>query len=188
MTARIDQVALELLEAAGFGALDEPPIDIEAIAEETDGLDIQEAADLRVLPGLPEELRNSDLSGLLFPQERRIWVSGVEAARSLGRKRFTIAHELGHWHLHDAAKAHARGVFCRSEDIGGSEAELKASRTIEAQANRFAAALLMPEALIRAEAERWKLNVHVLARRFEVSLPAMQLRLTTLGVLPEYMR
>jgi hypothetical protein len=46
----------------------------------------------------------------------------------------------------------------------------------------------MPEDLVRREAEQWKLNVHVLARRFEVSLPAMQLRLVTLGVLPAYMR
>ena len=188
MTAAIEQAAAALLVAAGLADLDEPPVDVQAIAEETDGLDVQEASDLRVLPGLPDELRRTDLSGLLLPQEHRIWVNGVEAARSPGRRRFTIAHELGHWHLHRESDVHARGLFCRSEDVGGADQEMRAARAIEAQANRFAAALLMPEALVRAEAERWKLNVHVLAKRFGVSLPAMHLRLVTLGVLPEYMR
>ena len=188
MTHATDAAAAELLAAAGLADLDEPPVDVDAIAEETDGLDVQEASDLRTLPGLPDKLRRTDLSGLLIPDQRRIWVNGVEAARSPGRRRFTVAHELGHWHLHRDTQTHARGLYCRSEDVGGSDAELRAARAIEAEANRFAAALLMPESLVRLEAERWKFNVHVLARRFQVSLPAMQLRLATLGVLPPYMR
>lgn len=89
--------------------------------------------------------------------------------------------------LHREAKAHARGVFCRSGDVGGG-AELRTARRIEAEANRFAATLLMPASLVEREAVEWKFNVHVLARRFDVSLPAMQLRLTTLDLLPAYMR
>jgi hypothetical protein len=188
MTHMSDEAAAELLAAAGLAELDEPPVDVDAIAEETDGLDVQEAADLRTLPGLPDEFRRADLSGLLLPGERRIWVNGVEAARSPGRRRFTVAHELGHWHLHRHEGTHTRGLFCRSDEVGGTESELRAARAIEAEANRFAAALLMPESLVRIEAERWKLNVHVLAKRFQVSLPAMQVRLVTLGVLPPYMR
>jgi IrrE N-terminal-like domain len=183
-----EQAAAALLDRCGLLELERPPVDVDAIAEEVVGLDVQEAADLRVLPGIPDELRAVELSGLLLPNELRIWVNGVEAARSPGRRHFTIAHELGHWHLHRASKAHARGVFCRSGDVGGGDAELRSARRVEAEANRFAAALLMPDELVRREAERWKLNVHVLARRFEVSLPAMQLRLVTLGVLPPYMR
>jgi hypothetical protein len=188
VTRTADEAASELLAAAGFADLAEPPVDVDAIAEEVDGLDVQEASDLRTLPGLPDEFRRAELSGLLLPDERRIWVSGVEAARSPGRRRFTVAHELGHWHLHHHGATHARGLYCRSDEVGGGDAEIGAARAIEAEANRFAAALLMPESLVRAEAARWKLNVHVLAKRFQVSVPAMQLRLVTLGVLPAYMR
>lgn len=187
MSASPEQAALTLLEACGLLELDTPPIDVDKIAEEAVGLDIQELADLRTLPNIPDELRAVELSGLLLPADLRIWVNAVEAARSAGRRRFTIAHELGHWQLHGEAKAHARGVFCRSGEVGGG-AELRTARRIEAEANRFAAALLMPASLVEREAIEWKFNVHVLARRFDVSLPAMQLRLTTLDLLPAYMR
>jgi hypothetical protein len=187
LTASPEQAALALLKACGLLELETPPINVDEIAEESAGLDIQELADLRTLPNIPDELRTVELSGLLLPADLRIWVNASEAARSAGRRRFTIAHELGHWHLHREAKAHARGVFCRASDVGGT-AELRTARRIEAEANRFAAALLMPESLVAREAVEWKFNIHVLARRFDVSLPAMQLRLTSLDLLPAYMR
>jgi hypothetical protein len=51
------------------------------------------------------------------------------------RQRFTVGHELGHWHHH-------RGEFlyCRSSDIGAGSGHSQ----IERVANRFAADLLMP--------------------------------------------
>jgi hypothetical protein len=46
----------------------------------------------------------------------------------------------------------------------------------------------MPEVLIRREAEALRLNVLALAKRFEVSPPAMKVRLESLSLLPDYMR
>lgn len=58
------------------------------------------------------------------------------------RARFSIAHEIGHLMLHSAL---GRGIFCRDSD----------SNRKELQANRFAAALLMPAVdLIECVAEQ----------------------------------
>jgi Zn-dependent peptidase ImmA (M78 family) len=59
-----------------------------------------------------------------------------------GRRRFAIAHELGHWVLH--AKESQLSV-CTSDDM---IADYKKSR-LEAEANSFASALLMPADLFR---------------------------------------
>lgn len=63
-----------------------------------------------------------------------------DALPERGRRRFTIAHELGQWLLH---KHISQVLACTSLDMvaqyQGSEAEI--------EANDFAAALLMPESL-----------------------------------------
>lgn len=59
-----------------------------------------------------------------------------------GRKRFAIAHELGHWLLH---RAISQVLSCTSEDM---VARYRASAP-EIEANSFAAELLMPEQLYR---------------------------------------
>src|SRR5437588_10445976 len=92
-----ERAAAALLAAYDLAPIDEPPVPVDELAEETEGLDIQEAADLRLVPGAPAVPLEVTLSGLLLPAELRIWVDAVEAARSPGRRRFTIAHELGHW-------------------------------------------------------------------------------------------
>ena len=57
-----------------------------------------------------------------------------------GRRRFAIAHELGHWELHEGV---SQLFACTSEDM---VATYKAS-PLEAEANYFASGLLMPEFL-----------------------------------------
>lgn len=180
-----DESAAALLEAYALNEVLDPPIPVDELAEEAEGLDVQEHPNLSLLPGVPPELAATTLSGLLFPGDKRIWVAAVEGARSSGRRRFTIAHEIGHWRLHHRGEAHGRAIFCRPEEVGPGQGT---ARKIEAEANRFAAALLMPEHLVRAQADEYKLNVGLLARRFAVSQSAMQVRLTTLDLLPEYMR
>ena len=166
---------------AELGVADEPPIDVDHLAEEAAGLDVQLHGDLRALLGTP----GPKLSGLLLLAEDRVYVDALEAERSSGRRRFTVAHELGHWHLHrDRGGSH----YCRPEDNGGSQKDLYALKHIESEANRFAAALLMPEAAVREHAARVRLSVPALARRFGVSAPAMQVRLEVLDLLPDYMR
>jgi hypothetical protein len=63
-----------------------------------------------------------------------------ENVPEVGRKRFAIAHEIGHWLLHSAS---SQILACTSEDM---VAKYKASAP-EIEANYFAAELLMPEKL-----------------------------------------
>ncbi len=65
---------------AAFGG-DELPVPVESIAEDLLGLAVGVRDDLEV-------------SGMLLPAERRILVNAAEPEP---RRRFTIAHELGHW-------------------------------------------------------------------------------------------
>lgn len=79
-----------------------------------------------------------------------------------GRDRFTLAHELGHYLMHD--KKHVK--LARIE-AGKS---IEAFRNPEWQANTFAAELLMPINLIDTN------NPFVIANEFGVSLKAAQIR------------
>ena len=99
---------------------------------------------------------------------------------SPGRKRFSVGHELGHWHHH-----RGRTLICRSEDIGqGSRSKPETERL----ADRYAADLLMPAYLFRAEAQKirkltWD-SVRNLARLFSSSLTATAIRVLDLDLFP----
>jgi len=88
------------------------------------------------------------------------------------RQRFTVAHEIGHYAL-------GHGDYFRDPIRNFSTRNFDPK---EAQANRFAAELLMPEiavsGLIR---ERGITDVKALAREFQVSEAAMMYRLKNLG-------
>lgn len=186
--ADVERAAAALL-ATYKPAVGEPPVPVDELAEEMEGLDIQEAEELGLVPGAPKIPSGVRLSGLLLPSEKRIWVNATEARRSEGRRRFTIAHELGHWRLHAARGNQARAaIYCRPDDIAEGAEVLASDKRIEAEANRFAAALLMPDGLVRREARDHKLSVPLLAKRFGVSTVAMKLRLEALDLLPPYMR
>lgn len=85
------------------------------------------------------------------------------------RDRFTIAHELGHYFLHAGGK-------------GPFKAERYGSGRTEWEVNWFAAAFLMPESRVKAEAKRTK-HVAQLADIFRVSSKAMEVRLKSLKLL-----
>ena len=76
---------------------------VESIAEDLLGLSINEDEELPV-------------SGMLLPAERQIWVNAREAQESPGRRRFTIAHELGHW-VCQCLEGRTAPVYCRAEDV-----------------------------------------------------------------------
>jgi Zn-dependent peptidase ImmA (M78 family) len=112
------------------------------------------------------------------PAQRRIWVNAHEAAESPGRKRFTIAHELGHW-VCQVLEGHRAPVYCRPADL--TEA---ADRALEREANVFAAELAMPESLVRREFENTP-SLGPMAATFNVSESAMHWRLYNLELIGE---
>jgi Zn-dependent peptidase ImmA (M78 family) len=133
----------------------ELPVPVFGIAEDLLGLRVLEASDM------------TDISGALYPAEREIHVNAKEAET---RRRFTLAHELGHW-VCQCLDGRAAPRFCRQQDLAAS-----ADRALEREANVFAAELLMPEPDVRAAFARDG-DVKQLAEAFGVSPLAMQWRL-----------
>lgn len=91
------------------------------------------------------------------------------------RDNFTIGHELGHYMLHYMAHQphHSEPVVFHRYGQG----------TMEWQANRFAASLLLPEEDFRALYKQTQGNTPWLAGHFGVSLPATEMRARFLGLL-----
>lgn len=95
------------------------------------------------------------------------------------RRRFTLAHELGHHLLR-----HSSSFQVDFSESGGSTGDAPGYNwQHERAANEFAANLLMPADLTRREAERTH-NIEKLAVMFGVSRQAMAFRLTSLGLRP----
>lgn len=90
----------------------------------------------------------------------------VQSFVSEARKRFTIAHELGHYFLHYQIKLSGEGRFQASRYTEG-----KTDRA-EWEANWFAAGFLMPESKFREAHEEFKGSHSRVAEHFEVSLAA----------------
>lgn len=107
-----------------------------------------------------------------WSQAHRCWVILVNRDDTTGRQRFSLAHEFKHVIDHPLA-----GTLYR--DRAGRSAYLGAERVADA----FASALLMPKAWVkRAFYDEGIRDDRVLARRFEVSVAAMRVRIDQLGL------
>jgi Zn-dependent peptidase ImmA (M78 family) len=133
----------------------------------------------------------SDISGFVARRPGMPPVIGVNSAHPMTRQRFTIAHEIGHLVMHDGQPL----IVDKLVRVNLRRAALP-STTVEIQANQFAAALLMPETLLRREFERLAAKrqpmrvdnlvddlIDSLARSFAVSAQAMRIRLNELDLL-----
>lgn len=90
----------------------------------------------------------------------------------LGRKRFAVAHEIGHWFLHARV---SQVLACTAEDM---VAKYKSSSP-EIEANYFASELLMPSALFRDRIRAQEPSLYLieqLASEFATSLTAAAVR------------
>jgi Zn-dependent peptidase ImmA (M78 family) len=136
------------------------PVPIEAIAEDLCGLVVEEAADL-------------DALGMLIPAERRVRLNATETGE---RRRFTLAHEVGHWAC-QCLEGTAAPRYCRASDVGLDPL----AKVLEREANAFAAELLMPEDRVR---EQWlgAASAVELAEWFGVSAKAMTWWLYSFGL------
>ncbi len=129
--------------------------------------DVVSALNLEVVQTTGEPFRSE---GALQPMGdgHAIVVRGASTER---RRRFTIAHEIGHFVLHPGRLAPERGGVV-NEAWQGQERE----------ADQFAAELLMPEDLVREAVVEHGGDAARLAARFDVSSQAMQARLRRLGL------
>jgi Zn-dependent peptidase ImmA (M78 family) len=130
-------------------------VPVEAIAEDLLGL-------------LVNEVPLDGVSGMLVPAERAVYVNANDVP---GRRRFTLAHEVGHW-VCQCLEGRGVPVMCRAEDVAPG-----ADRSLEREANVFAAELLMPEVAVRSVAEKPDTAAH-----FGVSAEAMRWRLYSFGL------
>jgi Zn-dependent peptidase ImmA (M78 family) len=93
------------------------------------------------------------------------------------RDNFTIAHELGHYVLHFFPQKEVAELPMSFTRYGASP--------IEWQANRFAAALLMPEQRFREKFADVSGDLYLLAGYFGVSRPAVEVRAKSLNLMAE---
>lgn len=114
-------------------------------------------------------------------------IIGINSLTSRRRQRFSIAHELGHWFLHDGRPLIVdHSIRINKRDQVSSAA----TDHEEIEANAFAAALLMPAHLVQRAVDREQefgidsrdTLVQSLAKEFDVSTEAMGYRLINLGV------
>jgi Zn-dependent peptidase ImmA (M78 family) len=140
----------------------ELPVPVESIAEDLLGLRVEEA-----------EL--DSVSGFLLPAERRICLNARDVP---ARRRFTLAHEVGHW-VCQCQEGRTAPVYCRAEDVSAADAP---ARALEREANVFAAELLMPEPAVRTA---YAGDASGVAASFGVSEEAMAWRLYNFGLVSE---
>jgi len=163
----IEQQAARLLEKNNVRRA---PVSVDAIAKAL-GLDVRYAP------------TSDDVSGALIRNGNSA-VIAVNSAQHENRQRFTIAHEIGHFILHKRTERH----FDEDFRIDYRNTVSSEATRDEIEANRFAAALLMPESFLRQDLMKMKVVdseaehiVQTLAIRYKVSQRAMELRLLNLG-------
>ena len=134
----------------------EPPVDIREIAV---------AEGFTIMGFKPINAEQREISGLT--KDKIIYLNSED---SYTRQNFTIAHELAHYFLeHDPNEAQ---VYYRKSFY------MTHKPPQEAEADQFAAELLMPTAFIQANRQK---SIEELASKFQVSKQAMRYRIDTLN-------
>jgi len=150
----------------------QPPVSVEKIAK-------------RLNLKVTFEPFDGDLSGCIVRSKDGATI-GVNSLHPENRRRFTIAHEIGHFLLHQGEEI----IVDRNFRVNLRDAEAsKAENPEEIEANYFAAALLMPEDMLHTDLKGEKLDIEDdeliqrLADRYKVSRQALTYRLVSLGYL-----
>ncbi len=148
-------LVLNLARTAGLKLV---PLDVE-------GLAVVLGVDVRYEPMDMENSGKISRSG-------RGHVITINALHHPNRKRFTLAHEIGHYCLHRSMQVEfVDEVFFRDETTS----------PVEREANRFAADILMPEDAFREFAVKNSSKVEDIADHFQVSSLAVRFRAKQLG-------
>lgn len=95
--------------------------------------------------------------GLLTQQERTSGIILVNEKCNPARRRFTIAHELGHFLIPTHSPVQTDQFMCRREDMTAWDTKHQDRYArMEAEANQFAALLLMPPPRLRTCMKNFK--------------------------------
>lgn len=127
------------------------------------------------------QFSDGSLSGMISKRGENIMIL-VNQQDSDTRKRFTIAHELGHHFLHlmeEDGEFVDETINLFREQL--QDGEQRSGKRKEVEANKFAAALLMPKYLVKKEFERNN-DLSYLAWKFGVSESSMGYRINELGL------
>lgn len=129
---------------------------------------------------LVDEYLDNDISGIIekFTNYYQITLNQYHSPL---RRRFTLAHELGHYILH---KEHLN-TNKRIEDSILFRKQFN-NNSIELQANEFAAELLMPKDEFEKEIKNGNNTIEKLSFSFQVSFAAVKYRAFKLGYIREY--
>lgn len=148
-------------------------------------IDVEEVAKKLELVVSEHDL-GANVSGVLYIEKGK-GVIGYNNSESEVRKRFTIAHEIGHFILHrldNEIFVDKKEFKVLYRDKNSGTGEIKQER----EANAFAAALLMPEGRLITELKKMEFDladehenaVEALAKIFKVSTQAMMYRISNL--------
>jgi hypothetical protein len=137
-------------------------------------IDIEAIAALRGAYVREEVLSGCD--GRLVKKGKQGIISVKKDIPEVGRRRFTIAHELGHFELHGTD---GEWKICVEKDF---QLLSQQANPKESEANVFAAELLMPEPMFKPLCQRSTPDlslIETLAQEFRTSLSATALRYIT---------
>lgn len=138
--------------------------------EEPEDIDIAAVAVERGAFVKEESLKGAD--GRLTVLENRGMITVRADIPESGKKRFVIAHELGHFELHREKFAL---LTCWEVDFY----QWSQSKPLEVEANHFASEILMPELIFNKRIKRKRLSKDLLfslASEFQTSLTATAIR------------
>jgi Zn-dependent peptidase ImmA (M78 family) len=172
MAKSISSKVKELLQD---NLITEAPVNLEKIAKKLGIVIISKPAE-------------DDLCGFLYRDyENNQTVIGVNKSHHPNRRRFTIAHEIGHFILHNHEGFHFdsenKNYLLKLRKKNSNEL----NENEEKEANRFAAELLMPKEFIEKDMVDYENSdllygddLPKLARKYQVSVRALTFRLANL--------
>lgn len=158
----------EILEKANELQINTTPLDIKAVAEKIFNIEIKEDKFDKGVPGFLERIG-------------RKWCIFINQYENELRKRFTIAHELGHFIKH-----REKYMLSGSSTPGLIFFRDKTIDPIEKEANDFAVDLLMPRDVFIEKIKSGCNTLEKLSEAFQLSTSAVKYRAYKLGLLSEY--
>lgn len=143
--------------------------------------------DLGDLNILTTDIKDNNISGaIVYDRDKDTFSIFVNQNKPPNRQYFTTAHELGHYFLHKEIIKKEEVLVDFDKTLDGNRALFRLDNAtineVETEANNFAAALIMPENLVKTAWKRLG-SVEECARVFNVSISAMSIRMEKIGLL-----